>query len=320
MTAHKNRKRLVRERASRTGESYTAALQHLRPAPAAGDVGGRVPMEFQPVLGSYQRTLDDHLGGRVEGLYLTGAAAFGEFDPRDDRLDFIAVTATALSGGDLAACDAVHRHVQEQYAMPPLAGMYLTWEQLQAPPRDARTVMAWQDGRLAPADVAGFPVSRVNPAEWAILASHAITARGPAPSVIGIYQDRDDLTAWNLANLDTFWRRTARRVRTMPPQAAAAYEARHAAWMILGPPRLHYTVATGRLTSKSGAGAYALANFPARWHALVTDALAIHHRQAARFTETDTRAVQTAIADFIDFVITDAGKTAEDGSLQDTSG
>lgn len=57
--------------------------------------------------------------------------------------------------------------------------------------------------------------------------------------------------------------------------------------------------------------------FPGRWHPLVSDALAIHHQQAASFTETSTSAVQAAIADFIDFVITDAGKTAEGGGLQD---
>jgi hypothetical protein len=263
------------------------------------------------VLGRYQRLLDERLPGRIEGLYVTGPAAFGEFDVRDDRLDFVAVTSTPLSGDELAACDAVHRQVQERCARPPLAGLYLTRELLQAPPRAAGPVMSWQDGRLAPADIAGFPVSRVNPVEWAILASHGITVRGPAPSAIGIYEDRDDLTTWNLANLDTFWRRIARQVRAMPPQAAAAYEARHAAWMVLGPPRLHYTIATGRFTSRSGAGAYAIKNFPGRWHSLVSDALAVHHQQAAGFTETSTNAVQAAIADFIGFVITDARKTAE---------
>lgn len=35
------------------------------------------------MLDLYQRMLDEHLPGRVEGLYLTGAAAFGELDPRD---------------------------------------------------------------------------------------------------------------------------------------------------------------------------------------------------------------------------------------------
>jgi hypothetical protein len=267
------------------------------------------------VLDLYQRILDERLPGRVEGLYLTGAAAFGELDPQDDRLDFIAVSAAVLSGGELAACDAIHRQVQEQHAMPPLAGVYVTWEQLQAPPCAAGPVMAWQDGRLAPADIAGFPVSGVNPVQWAILASRGITARGPDASAIGVCQDRGDLTAWTIANLDTFWRRTARQVRMMPPQAAAAYEARRAVWMILGPPRPHYTVASGGVTSKSGGGAYALANFPARWHTLVSNALAIYRQQAADFTETSASALQAAIADFIDFVITDARKTAEaDGS------
>ncbi|MBO0803407.1 MAG: DUF4111 domain-containing protein [Nocardiopsaceae bacterium] len=316
MTAHKNRKRLVRERASRTGESYTAALRHLLPPAAARDRdgadGNRLPAECRPVLALYQRALDELLPGRVEGLYLTGPAAFGEFDVRDDRLNIVAVAATSLSDAELAACDAAHQRVREERATPPLAGLYLTREQLQGPPRAAGPVMAWQDGRLAAAEIAGFPVSRVNPVEWAILASRGITVRGPAPSALGVYQDRDELAAWTLANLDTFWRRIARQVRAMPPRAAAAYEARHAAWMVLRPSRLHYTIATGRLTSRPGGGAYAIASLPARWHPLVGDALAIHHQRAARFSDPSTSAVQAAIADFIDFVIADARETAED--------
>lgn len=43
---------------------------------------------------------------------------------------------------------------------------------------------------------------------------------------------------------------------------------------MLGAPRLHYTLATGEIATKEQAGSYALETFAARWHPLITDALA----------------------------------------------
>ena len=67
--------------------------------------------------------------------------------------------------------------------------------------------MAWRDDRLAPADIAGYPVSRVNPVEWTILAEHGIRLRGPDADTIGIHQDRDELTVSSVGRRCTTSRR-----------------------------------------------------------------------------------------------------------------
>ncbi len=46
-------------------------------------------------------------------------------------------------------------------------------------------------------------------------------------------------------------------------------------WGVLGVTRLQYTIATGEITSKTGAGAYALEAFPERWHKVVHEAVDI---------------------------------------------
>jgi hypothetical protein len=48
---------------------------------------------------------------------------------------------------------------------------------------------------------------------------------------------------------------------------------------VLGPPRLHHTIATGDVISKEAAGGYALDMFDRRWHPLVRDALAYWRRE-----------------------------------------
>jgi hypothetical protein len=43
---------------------------------------------------------------------------------------------------------------------------------------------------------------------------------------------------------------------------------------VLGAPRPHYTIATGKIATKEAAARYALEVFEARWHGLIEDAVA----------------------------------------------
>lgn len=70
MTANKNLKRRVRARAARTGESYAAALRHVRPQPQGGTMpGGTMPeaSDVDPVrLAAAQVTLREDPGDRAQ--------------------------------------------------------------------------------------------------------------------------------------------------------------------------------------------------------------------------------------------------------------
>src|SRR6185436_9950653 len=64
--------------------------------------------------------------------------------------------------------------------------------------------------------------------------------------------------------------------RAGPPAAEAPPgrgPAGHRVWFVLGVPRLHHAIATGRLTSKDGAGHHAVATFGERWRPVVAEAL-----------------------------------------------
>jgi pyrroloquinoline quinone (PQQ) biosynthesis protein C len=46
---------------------------------------------------------------------------------------------------------------------------------------------------------------------------------------------------------------------------------------VLGVPRLHYTITTGKVATKEAAARYALEVFEPRWHELIEDAIAYWH-------------------------------------------
>lgn len=138
--------------------------------------------------------------------------------------------------------------------------------------------------------------SDVSPVGWKVLAEQGITMRGLYPSSLGLDPEPDTLRAWNLGNLESYWRPWANRVlagsdrrfRLMPRWATA--------WGALGAPRLHHTIATGEVISKEEAGVYALDVVPSRWHTVIRDALSYWRMETGTALNLPpaTRAVFTA--------------------------
>lgn len=80
------------------------------------------------------------------------------------------------------------------------------------------------------------------------------------------------------------------------------------AWMVLGAPRLHYSIATGAVTSKDGAGRYALQTMPERWHRIVREALRIRRGDAEHGLYPSRLLRRREMLAFVGFVIEDAGR------------
>jgi hypothetical protein len=110
----------------------------------------------------------------------------------------------------------------------------------------------------------------VNPVSWRELARHAIAIRGPVLTSQDVWSDDVALGAYSHANLTAYWvgvteRLVQHRAEASTPAAAA--------WCVLGVSRLHHLLATGAMTSKSGAGRYALTAFGSQWRPIIAEAL-----------------------------------------------
>jgi len=117
---------------------------------------------------------------------------------------------------------------------------------------------------------------------WHTVARHGLARRGPAPADVAIWADPQALAAWTLGNLDGYWRRLLDRASRMRSRWGLATLTPYAAvWVVTGMSRLHYTLATGEITSKEGAGSYALATFPERWQRVVRESLRLRRADRA---------------------------------------
>jgi Domain of unknown function (DUF4111)/Nucleotidyltransferase domain len=216
------------------------------------------------VVDGYLTEVDDALPGRIEGLYLVGSVALDDFRPGSSDIDFVAVSAERLGEDDLEALAGVHRRLGRRTPQPPLSGVYVTWADLPRDPRTLGPVPQHHEGRLSPEG--GLDADVV---QWLTLRTRPVAARGPeAPEV---WTDEAGTRAWVLENLNTYWSEWAARQRSLA-RGITPIPDRVVAWGVLGIARLHYTLATGEVTSKTQAGAYARETFGERWHPIIAEA------------------------------------------------
>jgi hypothetical protein len=260
----------------------------------------------QDVVRIFLEGIDAEAPGLVEGLYLTGSAVLGDFHPDRSDIDFVAVTATAPDVAQLAALERVHARLRHQRPRPTFDGIYVTWDDLAHDPCHLDRRPHSHEGRFHPS-CGGVG----NPVTWHTVARYSEACRGPAPSSVDIRADPESLAAWTMGNLDGYWRRYRERAgRLLSTRGLVSLSPWAAAWAVLGVSRLHYTLATGEITSKHGAGLYALEAFPSAWHRLVRECLRIREGEWGRPLYVLPTRRRREWRAFVDMVIADARRFA----------
>ena len=217
-----------------------------------------LPREVRRATADYLRAADRLLPGQLVGCYLVGSTALGAYRPGRSDIDLIAVLDDGPLTGDrllrrlrvlhaaqaprvlAAAARAGRLHATCNVAFVPAA-------QLSLPVTQIAPVASHNGHEFFPGGAFD-----VNPVMWQVLAERGIALRGPAPRHWDLDPEPDALRAWNAANLERYWASQLARVRTgSRPLRPNTME-----WNVLGPLRLHATIATGQVLSKDEAGAY----------------------------------------------------------------
>ena len=228
-----------------------------------------IPPRVQAVVDDYLGLVDADAPGLVQGLYLVGSVALDDFRPHASDIDFVAVTDNPLSPDDISAFRRVHTAMAARHRRPYFDGGYVTWRDLTGNPALAGPGADAHEGRLNPRSA-----GRCDPVTWHTLADHGVTVFGPPCEDVPVWTDREALAAWTHQNLDDYWRPWLRRSsRLWSRPGLACVHSWGPAWGVLGVSRLHYTLATGAITSKYGAGLYARNVFQPRWRRIVDECL-----------------------------------------------
>ena len=238
------------------------------PTPDRGTVR---TMDVGAALGTYLDIADSVAPGLVEGLYVVGSYALGDWMERTSDIDIVAVTAEPATDEGYGSLRTVHALLAEHQPLPHIDGPYVAWGDLVVEPATGLHRPWTLNGELHH-DGDCF---EINPVTWHTLAAHGVTVRGPMVASLGIPTDTEARIRFVVDNLQGYWRDVADGVATacarpQPPPFTAA----DLVWCALGPLRLHYTAFTGDVTSKRGAGEYGLREAPPHLHGVLHAALA----------------------------------------------
>jgi hypothetical protein len=264
-----------------------------------------IPADVHGLANRYLELVDATWPGRIEGLYLVGSTALGDYTPGQSDVDFVAVTGEPFTTGERVPLRHVHEELWEAIPRPFFDGIYVTWEHLQQHPATAEDVPFALEGTFQP--TGGF---EANPSTWLTLARYPLAVRGPA--VPSVWYDRAAIRQWNIDNLNSYWRGLVQQGRSAGSQLRSMISDQAMndilQWCVAGVARLHYTIVTGDITSKSGACRYALATFPDTWHTVINEALAL--RRGEQPVPRSRLSRRRDVLGFMDFVIDDVNARA----------
>jgi Domain of unknown function (DUF4111)/Nucleotidyltransferase domain len=253
----------------------------------------------EEVTSTYLDAVDTEADGLVEGLYLTGSAALGDFRPESSDVDFVAVTAARPDAPARAALERAHARLSHRYRRPWFDGLYVTWDDLARDPALTKECANSHDGRFQSGGGVGDPVT------WHTLARHGVACRGPQRGKLKIWSDPGALKQRTLENFDRYWQRLLDQAsKSFSLWRMAALTPYAAVWVVLGVTRLHYTLSTGDVCSKKDAASYALQTFPNRWHRIINESLRIREAGDAR---PDLASAAAEVKDYFRIWRTDDG-------------
>lgn len=218
-----------------------------------------------------------HADGSVHGAFVIGSAALGDWWPGVSDIDLVALVDSVDPSHDERLRTIHARMRADARAGPPpdLDVVYLLDRDLARPPAEVRERPHHRDGLLR------RDTGMTTPVIWHSLAEHGVSvpgADGVRAELGEVWLDGAALRDWCRGNLGSYWRRWAAQGAQPATRGGMALLTDWAvAWCVLGVLRLRYTIDTGTITSKSGAGRWALAalELDVGERALVEQALAL---------------------------------------------
>jgi hypothetical protein len=256
-------------------------------------------MDVASALGTYLEVVDATSPGLIEGLYVVGSYALGDWNPGRSDIDIVALMAEPASDDVFGTLRAAHSVLDERQPLPRIDGPYLAWPDLIAAPATGLHRPWTLDGELHH-DGDCF---EINPVTWYTLAAYGITVRGPAPGSLNIWHEVEDRVRFVIDNLSTYWYQLAASVVAACEEPAASFDVASFEWCALGALRLHYTAFTGDVTSKTGAGEYGIVVTPDYMHPILHAALRARSRGASEVDGEVTTAMMLGAADVISWTV-----------------
>jgi hypothetical protein len=241
----------------------------------------QLPHRVGRIVERYRGELDAAGVDIVQGLYLVGSVALGDYQEQSSGVDFIAVTSGPMTPALAEMLARIHARLRTG-KRPGFDGVYLERDRLCRLPGPGEIADYAHDGTFHTA----HPCADVNPATFQCLAQSGIVVFGPAVADLEIATDVAGLRRFEMDHLHGYWARWVARsdAALQRMDHDANIEAAPLGWGVLGLLRVGYTIETGRIVSKTDAGRWALGRYPLKFRNVIEEALAVRRGEAPMLT------------------------------------
>ncbi|MRX53009.1 DUF4111 domain-containing protein [Bacillus idriensis] len=233
-----------------------------------------IPKDVKEVVDAYLKMLEARLPNVLESFYLSGSVSLGAYQEGVSDLDFYGVVKEKLTETDVEVLKQVHQEMKKQFSTPSLDGMYVTREDLEGRNTRESSCPYFNEGKLQM-----YRPFRRNWIDAYQLKTYGITIKGLPIKTYNLPADWKHLKTNLVENINGYWLNWVKDCERLTSlQFPGLYvSGSMIEWGVLGVTRLFYSIREEDITSKVGAGEYALRTVPEEYHQIITEALRIRN-------------------------------------------
>ncbi|HYE83056.1 MAG TPA: aminoglycoside adenylyltransferase domain-containing protein [Clostridia bacterium] len=269
----------------------------------------RIPDKVNELLKEYFDMLEPKLPDYLEAFYIYGSVSLGAFDFGYSDIDFIAVVKNKVTEEDMTLLKQIHGEMHRRFPKTDLMGMYVMGSDLEAHSVQEETCPCFINGKFH-----GFVRFDRNSIDAYQLKKYGIVVFGWEIEKYGYNVDWDVLMNNMRNNLNTYWLKWKTGCEKFPSlhYLAMFFSLKAIEWGVLGVTRLYYTFREKDITSKVGAGEYALRAVPERWHRIINESMRLRKGIKGTLYKSVIERRNDALG-YINFIIQEGNKHFEEG-------
>lgn len=258
-----------------------------------------IPEKANEVLKEHLDLLKSKSPNLLEAYYIYGSIALDAFNYGLSDIDFIAVVKRKVTETDLNILKEIHRDIKKRYPKIDLMGLYVMKNDLQSQHKNKKTCLSFIDGVYK--GLEKFEKSSIDAYQ---LKKYGITIKGQSIENFDYTVTWDTLIYNMRDNLNTYWLSWKNDCKKFPSRKYIGLYINLGMieWVILGVSRLYYTFKERDITSKVGAGEYALQTVPEKWHMIINEAMRLRKGNKKSYYKSIFERRKDAL-DYIDFII-----------------
>lgn len=258
-----------------------------------------IPEKANEVLNEHLDLLKSKLPNLLEAYYVYGSIALGAFTYGLSDIDFIIVAKRKITELDVNILKEIHIEIKRKFPKTDLMGLYVMKSDLQSQHINKKTCLSFIDGEYK-----GLEKFEKNSIDAYQLKKYGIPIKGQSLEKLDYTVNWDTLISNMRDNLNTYWLSWKNDCKKFPSRKYLGLyiSLDMIEWVILGVSRLYYTFKERDITSKVGAGEYALRTVPQKWHKIINEAMRLRKGNKNSYYKSIFER-RKDVLNYIDFII-----------------